>query len=133
MANARLVQVLDASDELSIKFGCLFFLKARVSDDEVEKLSTVGIFHDHKEFLISFDDLIELNNVWMAYLLENFDLTCNSLHVFLVVNFVFFEDLDGNFLPSEHMSALFHLAKGALAKSLAKYIMADCYISVSSG
>ena len=57
MANATLVEVLNAADELPVKLGSLLLIKTSISDDKVEKLATVRMFHDHEELLLSFDDL----------------------------------------------------------------------------
>jgi hypothetical protein len=57
VADTALVQIFDATDELSINFGCLLFLETGVSDDEIKQLATVSILHNHKQFLVSFYDL----------------------------------------------------------------------------
>ena len=57
MADATLVQVFDAADELPVKLGSLLFIQACISDDEVEEFATVGVLHDHEKFLLSLYDL----------------------------------------------------------------------------
>jgi len=93
-----------------------------VSHDKVEELAAVGILHDHEELFIRFYDLIELDNVGMAHLLEDFNLARNSLNILLIVYFVLFKDLDSHLFSSEHVGALFDLAESALSKSLAYII-----------
>ena len=55
----------------------------------------------------------------MSDLLEDFDFSCDSLHVFLIINFVFLEDFDGYFFASQRVLAKLDLSKGSLAKMLA--------------
>jgi len=56
------------------------------------------MFHYHKEFLVSFDDLkyiaasaylVELDNMGMSDFLEDFNLSCDSLHVLLIIDLLF--------------------------------------------
>jgi hypothetical protein len=55
----------------------------------------------------------------VTHLLEDFYFSGDPLYVFLVINFVLFQDFDGYFFAREDMCALLDLAKSALAKSLA--------------
>jgi hypothetical protein len=57
VANPALVKVLDAGDELSVQLCGLLLSKSGVSNDEVEQLASVCIFHYHKELFVSFDNL----------------------------------------------------------------------------
>jgi len=45
MTNAALVQVLNTCNQLSVQLGSLGFLEPCVSDNEIEQLTTVSIFH----------------------------------------------------------------------------------------
>ena len=58
MANATLVKIFDPADQLVVKLGCLLLIQASISDDEIEQLASIGMFHDHEEFFLSLDDLI---------------------------------------------------------------------------
>ena len=58
MANATLVKIFDPTDQLEVKLRGLLLIEAGVSDDEIEQLAPIGMFHDHEEFFLSLDDLI---------------------------------------------------------------------------
>ena len=57
MANAALVQVFDATDQLPEELRCLHLIESLVANNEVKELTSVGVLHDHEEFLLGFDDL----------------------------------------------------------------------------
>ena len=76
-----------------------------MSDDVIEQLAAAAILHDHVKLFFSFNYLIELNDIWVSYLLEDFDFPSDSLDIFLIVNLVFFEDFDGNLFASQRVLA----------------------------
>jgi len=105
------VKVLDSGDELTVKFGRLLLGQARVTHYVVEELATICILHYHEKLLLCLDDLyirqlkgrtdgwtylVELDDVRVADLLQNFDLAGDALNVFLVVDLLFLQDFDGN-------------------------------------
>lgn len=55
----------------------------------------------------------------MSDLLEDFDLPSDSLHVFLIVDFVLLEDFDCYFFASQSVLAQLDLSKGSFAEMLA--------------
>jgi len=65
MADAAFVEVLDATDELPVELGSLLFVQARISDDEVEELATIGMLHYHKKLLLSLNDLYQQLRSWL--------------------------------------------------------------------
>ena len=52
------------------------------------------MLHDHKQFLLSLDNLIQLDNVGVANLLQNLDFASDTLDVFLVIDFLLLQDFD---------------------------------------
>ena len=62
MADTTLVEVLDATDEFIVEFRSLLLIQARISDNEIEQLATVGMLHNHEEFLLSLDNLLEMHS-----------------------------------------------------------------------
>ena len=52
------------------------------------------MLHDHEQFFLGLDDLIELDNVRMSDFLEDLDLSCDSLNILLVVDLFFLKNLD---------------------------------------
>ena len=65
-------------------------------DDVVKQFSTITVLHDHIKLFFGFDDLIELNDIWMPDFLENFYLSSNTFHILLIVDFVLLENLDSD-------------------------------------
>ena len=96
MADATLVQILDSWDEFPVEDGSLLLVESSVAHDEVKEFSSIRMLHDHEQFFLSFNDLVELDNIWMSDLFEDFDLSRDSLNILLVVDLLFFEDLDCN-------------------------------------
>lgn len=105
MAHSALVDVLDTGDELEVEFAGLLLREPSMPDDVVEQLATTAILHDHVKLFFSFNYLIELDDVWVSDLLEDFDFPCDSLDVFLVVDFVFLEDFDGDLFACQRVLA----------------------------
>ena len=52
----------------------------------------------------------------MSHFLQDFDLSGDSLNVFLVLNLILFKDLNGNFLSREGMLAKFDLSKSSFSQ-----------------
>ena len=48
MANATLVQVLDATDKFKVELGSLLLIQASISDDKIEQFSTIRMLHNHE-------------------------------------------------------------------------------------
>lgn len=119
MADATFVKVLDTADELPVELGSLCFIEARISDNEVKKLTSVGVFHDHEQFLLSLNDLVELNYIGMTNLLQNFDLSSDALHIFLVIDLFFLKNFYSHFLACQNVRALLDLAECTLSQRLA--------------
>ena len=119
MAYSALVDVFDSGNELQVEFAGLFFAETGVSDNIVEQFSPICVLHYHVEFFFGFDYFVQLNDIWMSDLLEDFDFSCNPLNVFLVVDFVLFQDLDGHFFACQGVLAQFHKAECAFAEMLA--------------
>lgn len=96
MTDATLVEVLNSTDELPVKLGCLLLVEACISDDKVEELASVGMLHDHEKLLLRLNNLVELDDIGMANFLQNFNFPRNPFNVLLVVDLFFLKDFDGN-------------------------------------
>ena len=105
-----------------------------MSHDVVEQLASVAVLHDHVQFLLRFDDFVQLNHVRVPNLLKNLDFPRDTLNVFLIVDLVLLEDFNGNLcqLVQRRATYLFtcqgvlaelHLAKGSLSKMFAYEIV----------
>ena len=119
MAHAALVDVLNSGNQLKVKLARLLLREPCMSHNVVEQLAPIAILHDHVELFFSFNYFVKLNHIWVSDLLENFDFSCDSLHVFLIIDFVFLEDFDGYFLAGQRVLAELDLSEGSLAKMLA--------------
>lgn len=62
----------------------------------VEEFTILAVLHYEEELTLSLNDLVQLDDVGMSDLLEDLDLTADSLNVFLVFNSRFLKDLDRN-------------------------------------
>mmetsp|Transcript_29514 Transcript_29514/g.44879 ORF Transcript_29514/g.44879 Transcript_29514/m.44879 type:complete len:236 (-) Transcript_29514:48-755(-) len=125
MADAALVDVLDARDQLEVELAGLFLAETGMADDVVEELASIAVLHYHVELFLGLDDLVELNDVGVPHLLQDLDFPGDALHVLLVVNFVLLEDLDGDLFAGERVLAEFDLAESSFAKQLAYDVVAD--------
>ena len=64
----------------------------------------------------NFTYLVELDDIRVANLLKNIDLTSDPLNVTLVFNPVLLKNLDGNLLACNRVSSNSDLSKGARAE-----------------
>lgn len=130
MADARLVDVLDATDKFKVELAGLFLGQSGVSHDVVEELAAVAVLHNHVEFLFGLDDFVQLNDIGVADLLENFDLASDALNVFLVVDLVLLENFDGDLFASEGVLTELDLAESSFSEMFAQNVMADGHCRV---
>ena len=84
MADATLVDVLDAGHQLLVHAHRRFLVKPLMRHDIVKELTILAKFHDEEELAFRFNDFIELDHIWMPDFLEDFDLSAYSLDVLLV-------------------------------------------------
>ena len=69
-----------------------------MSDNVVEQLSSIAVLHNHIELFLRLDNLIELDDIGMPHLLQNFNLSSDSFDIFLVMNLIFLKNFNCNFL-----------------------------------
>jgi len=119
MTDSTLVNVFDSRNQFKVELAGLFLSKPGVSHDIIKEFSTVCILHDHIELLLSLNNLIQLNYIWMSDLLQYLYLSCDSLYIFLIVDLVFLKDLNSHFLSCKCMLAQLDLPKGTFAKMFA--------------
>ena len=65
-----------------------------MSNNEIEKLTAIAVLHDHVKFFFGFDDFIKLNDIRMPDFFQDFDFSCNSFDILLIMNFVFLKDFN---------------------------------------
>jgi hypothetical protein len=76
-----------------------------VAHNVVEQFSPIAVLHYHVQFLLGLDDFIELDDVGVAHLFQDFYFPGDALDVFLVVDLVLLQDLDGDLLSGEGVLA----------------------------
>ena len=59
MTDTAFVEIFDSTDQLPVELSGLLFIQASISDDEVKKLTSVSMFHNHEQLLLGLDDLIK--------------------------------------------------------------------------
>ena len=66
MANVQVVQVVNCAHNFAYQNGGLALRVAALFDNLIKKLATRDHFHDQKEILVRFINLVHLNNVGMT-------------------------------------------------------------------
>lgn len=84
------VQMLYTLHYLTEEFGRIDIIDAAILHDVVEKLASVSMLHDEVQFTFSLDNLIQLNDPGMPNLLKNFDLSCYTVYIHLILNLILF-------------------------------------------
>jgi len=84
MADSQLMYIVYAWDELLEVLAGLFFFQTLMLNNNVEQLASANEFHDQVEVLFGFNNFIDLYNVGVVQLLENFDLPADSFDIFFV-------------------------------------------------
>jgi hypothetical protein len=84
------VQMLYTLHYLTEEFSRIDIIDAAILHDVVEKLTSVRMFHDEVQFTFSLDNLIQLNDPGMPNLLKNFDLSCYTVYIHLILNLILF-------------------------------------------
>lgn len=84
--------------------------------DVVEKLAAVAILHDHVQLFFGLDDLVKLDDVWMSDLLQDFDLSCDTFDILLIMDLIFFQNFNRNLFSSECVLPQFNLAESSFSK-----------------
>lgn len=84
VADAELVDVVDARDELLEVLAGLLFLQPLVLHDLVEELAAFHELHHQVQVLLGLDDLVDLHDVGVVQLLEDLDLATDALHVLVL-------------------------------------------------
>ena len=83
----------------------------------LKQLSARTIFHDQVEIVVVFDHLIQLNDVRMPNFFQDCDFSIYSVNIGLILDFIFFQYFDGDFIASYNVCPLFNFAKCSLTCS----------------
>lgn len=90
MYDAQFVDVFNTRNQLLIHLCSFFFFQPPVFYDVLEQLTTRAVLHDEVEVVLVLYHLVELDDVRVSHLLEDRDLSIDSVDVRLIFNFIFF-------------------------------------------
>ena len=76
------------------------------------------MFHDEIQLMLSLNDLIKLDDIWMSNLLEYLYFTSDSINICLVLNLALFKYLDRNLFSSDRLHSEFDFPKCSFAQCL---------------
>ena len=86
-------------------------------DYAIKQLPSIDELHDQVYFLLSLNNIKQLNNIGMPDLLEYEYLPVNPMSISLFYNPINLEYLDRDLPPSYDMNSQLYLPKSALANS----------------
>lgn len=125
VADLILMEILNPGEDLLKVATGILLLEALALHYVVEELAPVGVLHYEKELPVCFNDLIELDDVWVSNYLQNLDLSRHALNVCLVRDLVLLQNFDGHALPCQGVSPQSHFPKRPLAERLPHDIVPD--------
>lgn len=128
MHDIESMNVLDASNDLLEESTRVSLLDAGVLDDVVEEFSSDCVLHDEVELFGRFDDLIQLNDIWVPDQLQNVDLASYTFNVRHVADAVLFQYLDSDLLTRQCMHAQLNLPECTLPNAPSKSVVANCLL-----
>ncbi len=136
MYDLLVVEVGDARDELRKEAAGVVLLEILVGEDVVEELAAGGVLEDDADVAVRLDDLVEADNVGVAYVLEHLDLAFHLGHlcgvpVLVVVeveggvgsDLVALDEFDGDLLAPLLVDAKFDFSELALAEGLEEEVV----------
>jgi hypothetical protein len=118
MDNVHEVDLIQPCYDLVEEPASLFLWHPATCHNVVEQFTTAAILHDQVELPRSFNDLIQLDHMWMPDELEDMNLASDPLHISYIHDAFLLQYLHSNLLTSENVSSQLHLTKGSLANGL---------------
>jgi len=76
-------------------------MKSLVLDDVVKEFAIGAVLHNEIQLSLGFNNLVELNDVWMPNFFQNFNLPRDALYVFFLFDAGLFKDFDSDKFLSE--------------------------------
>eukprot|EP00350_Pseudokeronopsis_sp_OXSARD2_P011849 CAMPEP_0170552134 /NCGR_PEP_ID=MMETSP0211-20121228/10081_1 /TAXON_ID=311385 /ORGANISM="Pseudokeronopsis sp., Strain OXSARD2" /LENGTH=100 /DNA_ID=CAMNT_0010859695 /DNA_START=2519 /DNA_END=2821 /DNA_ORIENTATION=- len=98
MDDVQFMEVLDSRDDLLEELAGLFFLQGGIGHDIIEEFPSGGVLHDQIELSWRFNYLKELNDVGVSDHLKDLDFPLHALHVCLLRDLLFLQDLHSHLL-----------------------------------
>jgi hypothetical protein len=108
MHHLQLVEVLYPRNQFLEELASFHLIELGVLDDVAEQFPSADVLHHQVYLLRSLDNLpilnlrylIELNDMWMAYLFLYMDLSLDSFHICYRRDSILLEDLDSHLFSS---------------------------------
>lgn len=125
VADAALVDVLDAGDELLVHAAGRLLVEALMRHNIIEELTVLTILHDEEKLTFSFNDFKQLDYIRVPHLLQDLDLPRYPLDVLLVLDSRLLEYLNGHLLVCKSVHCQLDLSEGALAERLSQNVVAE--------
>jgi hypothetical protein len=91
----------------------------------VKQLPLLSELHDQVNHVIGLDDLIQLDNVRMPRITQDFDLPVYSDFVLLILNGRFVDYLNRYFLLGYRMDSLFNFPERTLSDCFANFVITN--------
>lgn len=119
--------VLDTADDLIKYLTSFILIHSLLLDDVVEQFSSTKELHDQEKIFWRLNDLIQLDDIGMTDKFQDVDLSCDSLNVSDVNDFVFLKYFYGDFFTGRNVSCELNFSEGALTESLFYKFKDDMY------
>ena len=95
MHNSKLVEILNATDDLLEELASLGLLQFLLLDDVVEKLTSADKLHDQEELFRGLDDFKELDDIGVPDKLQNIDFSGDALDIGIAGDLTLLQYFDG--------------------------------------
>ena len=125
MTYAIFVQMFHTFHNLTKEFGRIYIIDTAILHDVVEKLAGVSMLHDEVQFTFRLDNLIQLNDPRVSNLLKNFDFSCYTVYIHLILNLILFQDFDSHFFLSNCLDSKFYFSECAFTQGLVDQKVGD--------
>ena len=109
---------VDGDEHLSKDAAGLRLLQSPMRNDKLEELTAGDILRDEIDVPWLLNHLEQVDHMRVVNMLEDLDLARHALHITLICDALFLENLDSNSLTGEEMHTKLDLAKCALANRL---------------
>lgn len=125
--NFQFMTVLDTADDLIEYLTSFILIHSLLLDDVVKQFSSTKKLHDQEKIFWRLNDLIQLDDIGMTDKFQDVDLSCDSLNVSDVNDFVFLKYFYGDFFTGRNVSCELNFSEGALTESLFYKFKDDMY------
>ena len=105
--------------------ACRLLLESLALDDQFKQFATVCKLHHKVQVPFRLDDFVDLDNVRVVHLFQDFDFSRDAFNVFLVFDFGLFQNFDCDLFACQDVRAEPDFAEGALTQGFPEDVVAD--------